>query len=76
MTGDPADFPLTEFYRGNVPEHRLGLPNYWVNTSNLNLVIVDRISGYKGLGPALQFTLTYNSRSGENGRFGLVGRAK
>jgi RHS repeat-associated protein len=64
------DFPMTEFCHGNVPEHRLGLPNYWVNTSNLNLVIVDRISSYKGLGPALQFTLTYNSRSGEKGMFG------
>ena len=72
-TGSQTDYPMTEFYHGKEPEHRLGLPNYWVNTSNLNLIIEDRISFYKGLGPAIQFTLTYNSLSRERGvRFRLA----
>ena len=69
-TGSPTDYPMTEFFNGKEPEHRLGLPNYWVNTSNLNLIIEDRISFYKGLGPAIRFTLTYNSLSRERGQFG------
>ena len=71
MTGDRTDYPMTEFYNGKEPEHNLGLPNYWVNTSNLNLIIVDRISFYKGLGPAMRFTLTYNSQSRDRGQFGF-----
>jgi RHS repeat-associated protein len=69
-TGSPTDYPMTEFFNGKEPEHRLGLPNYWVNTSNLNLIIEDRISFYKGLGPAVRFTLTYNSLSRDRGQFG------
>ena len=69
-TGSPTDYPMTVFYNGKEPEHRLGLPNYWVNTSNLNLIIDDRISFYKGLGPAIRFTLTYNSLSRQRNQFG------
>jgi RHS repeat-associated protein len=69
-TGSPTDYPMTEFFNGKEPEHRLGLPNYWVNTSNLNLIIEDRISFYKGLGPAIRFTLTYNSLSRDRSQFG------
>jgi RHS repeat-associated protein len=71
MKGNPSDYPMTQFFRGKEPEQRFGLPNYWVNTANLNLVIMDRISFYKGLGPAIQFTLTYNSQSRDRGQFGF-----
>jgi len=71
MTGDKNDYPNTTFCSGEEPEHRLGLPNYWINTANLNLVIQDRLYGYKGLGPAVDYTLTYNSMGSHHGLFGI-----
>ncbi len=71
MTGSPTDYPMTEFSKGKEPEHRLGLPNYWINTANLNLVIQDRLYGYKGLGPAIDYILTYNSLGSHRGMFGI-----
>ena len=70
MTGDKNDYPNTTYCSGEEPEHRLGLPNYWINTANLNLVIQDRLYGYKGLGPAIEYILTYNSLGRHRGMFG------
>lgn len=70
MVGHPADHPMTEFVSGRDPIHRLGLPNYWINTATLNLTIIDRIFFYKGLGPSVPFTLTYNAHSRDRGMFG------
>jgi|GEM_PF-1775259 len=73
LDGGPGDNPFTDFDGGDgagkcVPA--IGLPNYWVNTATLGLVVQDTVFAYKGLGPALDFTLTYNSGSQNRGMFG------
>ncbi|MGB2853364.1 MAG: RHS repeat-associated core domain-containing protein [Dehalococcoidia bacterium] len=74
LDGGPDDNPFTEFDGGDgagkcVPP--IGLPNYWVNTATLSLVVQDTFFAYKGLGPAVAFTLSYNSGSANRGMFGL-----
>ena len=48
----------------------MGLPRFWVNTSTLNLVIEDTDFVYKGLGPDINLTRTYNLNPGQSGMFG------
>jgi hypothetical protein len=75
-TGGPGDNPYTQFFRGQGPGQcppgsiPMGLPNYWINTATLDLVIQDTIFICQGLGPAVTLTLTYNSRFRKNGMFG------
>ncbi len=38
-----------------------GLPNYWINTTSLNLVIQDRVCIFPGRGPQLAMTHSWNS---------------
>jgi RHS repeat-associated protein len=70
LSGGPGDHPLIVFLSGGEPEHRMGLPNYWINTAALTLVVIDRLYGYKGLGPGVEFVQTYNSYPGSGGMFG------
>jgi len=49
---------------------RLGLPNYLVNTSSLNLVVQDTDFAYDGLGPGISLKRTYNSQNTASGMFG------
>lgn len=48
----------------------MGLPNYWVNTANLNLSVEDTVYTYRGLGPRITLKLSYNSAPGKPGMFG------
>jgi RHS repeat-associated protein len=68
--GGPSEHPHTAFLHGNEPLHPLGLPNYWINTATLNLIVEDRIYAYFGLGPAVELVLTYNASSPVRGMFG------
>jgi len=73
LDGGPGDNPFTDFDGGDgagkcVPA--IGLPNYWVNTATLSLVVQDTVFACTGLGPALALTLTYNSGSRNHGMFG------
>lgn len=68
--GGPSEHPHTAFLHGNEPLHPLGLPNYWINTATLNLILEDRIYAYFGLGPAVELVLTYNASSPVRGMFG------
>lgn len=47
-----------------------GLPKYMVNTINLGLFVTDRIFFHKGLGPAVDMTISYNSLPNAAGMFG------
>jgi len=38
-----------------------GLPNYWINTSSLNLAVQDSVCKYPGRGPQLAMTHSWNS---------------
>jgi RHS repeat-associated protein len=70
--GDPGDNPYTVFRGGEatVKCARGNLPNYWVNTANLNLVVQATDFASTGIGPAVNLTRTYNSRSNVTGPFG------
>jgi|GEM_PF-1057571 len=70
--GGPGENPFTVFDGGRGPGMctPMGLPNYWVSTANLGLVIQDTIFSYRGLGPEMQFTLTYNPYPAGYGMFG------
>jgi RHS repeat-associated protein len=76
LTGGPGDNPYTSFFGGNGPGQcppgsiPMGLPNYWINTATLDLVIQDTIFAYQGLGPTVNLTLTYNANFRKNGMFG------
>ncbi len=47
-----------------------GLPHYFVNTINLGLFVTDRVFYHKGLGPAVDLTISYNSLANASGMFG------
>ena len=47
-----------------------GLPRYWINSATLNLVIEDSNFSYKGLGPDVSMTRTYNADPSSGGMFG------
>ena len=72
LNGGPKDNSSTDFDGGNGPGScsKTGLPNYWVNTANLNLYIVDTVYSYQGLGPGITLRLSYNSAPGNPGMFG------
>ena len=72
LQGGQADNPFTAFDGGGpgICAER-GLPNYWVNTSILNLVVRDTISSWTGLPPSVDLILLYNSGSAaKKGMFG------
>ena len=69
--GGPADHPNTEFEGGDGPgECGGGMPNYWINTSSLNLFIEDTVFSYQGLGPGIRMTHSYNADPSQSGMFG------
>ena len=70
--GSPLENPFTKFSGGDGPGgcSRFGLPNYWVNTATLNLVVRDTVFAAGGVGPPVNLTLTYNSASDAKGMFG------
>lgn len=72
LQGGPEDNPFTDFWGGDGPGmcNDNGLPNYWVNTSTLNLVISDTVFSYSGRGPTVRLTLTYNADPNIKGIFG------
>jgi len=63
FNGGPGENLNTEYTGGEGPARciKTGLPNYWVNTANLGLVIRDEIFSIQGLGPRINLTLTCNS---------------
>ena len=70
--GSPFDNPNTDFSGGDGPGScsPYGLPNYWVNTATLNLVVRDTVFAAKGVGPPVSLNLTYNSDARTKGMFG------
>lgn len=70
--GGIDDSPFTVFDRpvGQCRCERSGLPDYWVNTATLNLVVRHTVLAYKGLGPMVSLTHTYNSVCQVGGMFG------
>lgn len=67
--GPPSDNPLTEFDGGDGPGMcGPGMPNYWINTSNRNLVIEDIDFAYS-FGPTLRVEMrrTFNSGASNGG---------
>ena len=72
LNGGPGDNSFTNFDGGDGPGSCSpnGLPNYWVNTSNLNLYVEDTVYTYQGLGPGIALKLSYNSAPGNAGMFG------
>lgn len=72
--GGPDDNPFTRFNGGDGPApcSPYGLPNYWVNTAALNMVVRDTVFASAGVGPAVDLTITYNSLAGPAG--GMFGR--
>ena len=71
--GGPGENPFTVFDGGKGPGMcaPMGLPDYWVNTAILNLVVQDTIYRWSGLGPPVDLTLTYNSANAKKrGMFG------
>ena len=72
LFGSPQNNPFTKFSGGNGPAKcsKVGLPNYWVNTANLNLYIEDVVYTRSGLGPKNTFSLSCNSIPGNRGMFG------
>jgi len=72
INGGPGDNGATSFDGGDGPGSCSinGLPNYWVNTANLNLYVEDMVYTYRGLGPAIVLKLSYNSAPGNAGMFG------
>ena len=71
LKGSAKDNPNTDF-DGDSGEcrARYGLPDYFINTSTANLVVQDTDFSYSGLGPATDFTRTWNSGSTQPGLFG------
>jgi RHS repeat-associated protein len=63
LQGGPEDNPHTAFEEGRGPGDctNMGLPNFWINTTILNLVVKDTLYRWDGLGPLVDLTLTYNS---------------
>jgi len=41
----------------------MGLPRFWVNTASLSLLVADTDFAYRGVGPDIQTTRTYNSNT-------------
>ena len=70
--GPPGDNPYTDFSGGDGPAgcSRFGLPNYWVNTATLNLVVQDTVFSSRGQGPPVNLTMTFNSGARTKGIFG------
>ncbi|MBU2552761.1 MAG: hypothetical protein KKB20_30395, partial [Proteobacteria bacterium] len=69
--GGPEDNEGTEMEGGEgAGECGGGLPNYWVNTATLNLVVQDTDFAYQGRGPALAMTRTWNADPYIGGMFG------
>jgi RHS repeat-associated protein len=69
--GGPGDNPFTHFDGGQGPgQCGQGLPNYWVNTATLGLMVQDLIFAYRGLGPRIKIELSYNSGLRKSGMFG------
>ena len=71
LDGGPGDNPYTYFDGGQGPgQCGQGLPNYWVNTATLSLVVQDVVFVCQGLGPGIKLQLTYNSGLGKSGMLG------
>ncbi|RPI31829.1 MAG: hypothetical protein EHM70_10555, partial [Chloroflexota bacterium] len=72
LNGGPGDNTSTQFTGGKGPGRCSinGLPNYWVNTANLNLYLEDVVYRYSGLGPDIILRMSYNSAPGNAGMFG------
>jgi YD repeat-containing protein len=48
----------------------MGLPDFWVNTANLNVAVKDTVFAYESLGPDISMTHYYNAIPGLEGMFG------
>ncbi|MBI3939539.1 MAG: RHS repeat protein [Acidobacteria bacterium] len=67
--GGARDNPFTVFDGGGGPGvcSIQGMPNYWVNTASQLLVVQDVDFAYRGLGPSIAMTRTYNMRDTRDG---------
>ncbi|WP_418790274.1 RHS repeat-associated core domain-containing protein [Phosphitispora sp. TUW77] len=74
LQGGPQENPFTSLFGGDGPGicQDMGLPNYWINTATLNLVIEDTFFKSKGTGPAVNLKISYNSNPGI---YGMMGRS-
>jgi RHS repeat-associated protein len=69
--GGPKDNRYTNFDGGEGPGGcGGGMPNYWINTANLRLAVGDTDFSYRGLGPEIVMTRTYNADPSYSGMFG------
>ena len=69
--GGRRDHPQAWFDAGDRPATRLGLPEYRVNTTSLNLVLEGTLFFMKTVGAPVDLHLTYNAAAGAtNGMFG------
>jgi len=70
--GSPGDNENIVYDDGNGPGKNscTGLPNYWINTSTLNLFVQDKVCMYPGKGPQVAMTHSYNADPGRIGMFG------
>lgn len=58
------------FWKPAMTITEIGLPHYMVNTMTLGLFIMDTIYAYKGYGPGIGLTITYNPNPRHTGMFG------
>lgn len=59
--GSRWDYPYTVFDAGEVEPQKIGLPDYQVNTSSLNLLLEGTLFFMQTPGPAVNLRLVYNS---------------
>lgn len=75
-SGGPSSHPYTE-YEGGVGAALCsiqGMPNYWVSTTTRELFVQDTDYAYKGLGPKISLTRSYNMpRNPAISVFGMFG---
>ncbi len=76
QAGGPVDNPQVAYDGGRGPgKCGPGLPNYWISTTNLGLVIKDTILAWEGRGPRVVFALSHNMGDRYRGLFGPGWRA-
>jgi RHS repeat-associated protein len=70
LKGPPSENPYTDFDGGCQNPEGYGLPNYWINTSTLNLVVRDADFSYRATGQDVVFARTWNTDPQQRGMFG------
>jgi RHS repeat-associated protein len=68
--GDPNENPRTGYQPDPSAGCGSGLPHWTVNLANFNFLIKDTVFIYRGRGPAVELTLTYNADGFQTSVFG------